>query len=104
MKLLNLELDRSFGRRIWASEATIVGKYNEPMSVMLAVDNTIHDPGDPYLGQRSKPFDHDYYDRRCVGVVEATDQELEILAGAGYRLTDLRNVGVSELLKALEVL
>jgi hypothetical protein len=75
-------------------------KHNEPTSVVLVVDDTVHCSGAYYLRQESEGQEH-RFEPRCAGVIEATDQELEILAGAGYRLTDLRNVGVPELLKSL---
>jgi|HubBroStandDraft_1064217.scaffolds.fasta_scaffold49674_1 hypothetical protein len=82
---------------IWISEASILSKYSEAGSVILAIDCKIHKPDDIYL----RPVLTDY--ARCAGVIEATDQEMEILAGAGYLLTDLRDVGPLQLVRALEM-
>ena len=102
MKVLTVERfavsDR--GLTIWVSEALILALQADPTSVVLAVDDTIHNPDSGYLRQRSGVACDDRFPR-CAGVIEATDKEIELLTGAGYRLTDLRNAGASDLLKAL---
>ena len=102
MKVLTVErvLASDRGHTIWVAEALILALHADPTSVVLAVDDTIHSPDSGYLRQRSEGAYHDG-SPRCAGVVEATDQEIDLLTGAGYRLTDLRNAGASDLLKAL---
>ncbi len=84
---------------IWISEASILAMHADPASVVLAVDDTIHRPDSDYLRPPSEHFED--HRPRCADVIEATDEEIELLTGAGYRLTDLRNAGASDLLKAL---
>jgi hypothetical protein len=112
MKLLSVKVEHERdgalrGYTIWPSDASILTKYNETASVVLAVDGKIFSPHDRYLRQQlEKPEIGSFpvprllglFDR-CAGVIEATDHEMEILAAAGYRLTDLRKLLVAETVK-----
>jgi hypothetical protein len=88
-------------RRIWACEASIWAKHVDPASLALAIGDEIHKPDSPILKKVRERFTIDLTGYRCVGVVEATDQEMETLANAGYQLTDLRKAMAAELLEAL---
>ena len=38
---------------------------------------------------------------RCVGVIDATDDEMQSLTDAGYQLPDMRHIGALEMLYEL---
>jgi hypothetical protein len=107
MKVLSVraERDRPWRHTIWVAEASILSKYNEVTSVVLAVAGEIHDPDSFCLRKQPDAKDtfhvvNEDYDR-CAGVIEATDQEMEVLAAAGYRLIDLRSFRITDLLHLL---
>lgn len=92
-------------KRIWACEASIWSKHSDPTSLALAISEQftsgsiateMHYPDSPTLKQSG-----DIMGYRCVGVIEATDREMEALAHAGYRLADLRKAAADELLRAI---
>jgi hypothetical protein len=82
--------------------------FADPKSVVLAVDGIIHAPDSGYFerldSNRSRVLGKikvTQLNTHCAGVIEATEEEMQILASAGYRLTDLRNVRVTELITSL---
>ena len=109
MRVLSVERAsfRSHFRSIWISEARILTTHAEPESVIIAVDGKIYSPEDDYFQKplvkiplrpdHTESTDHS----RCAGIVDATDQEVQIISDAGYRLQDLRRSSVTELTELL---
>ena len=90
MKILSVEqTSRSKFRTIWISEACTLTRH-EPESVVIAVEGKVREPDDDYFKKPlvttlfSTPSSADDPDRsRCVGVIEATDDEMRTLESAG---------------------
>jgi hypothetical protein len=108
MTLLSFEKDpHKWPQRysIWISDASILTPWANSASTTLAVlgvDGTIHNPDSGYLSNEKGTGGFAPADVRCAGIIEATDEEMQILMDAGYRLTDLRGVGIWVPLAALE--
>ena len=100
MKVLLVEYVHLGHTKVWDSEASILAKHSDATAIVLAIGDSICALGSPYLRKRSDNFGYELTPR-CAGIIEATDQEVEILASAGYQLTDLRSAVASELLKSI---
>jgi len=105
MKLLSTDRQsrKTEYRNIWISEGSILNKHADPESVVLAVDGKIYSPDAECLQEQAGRYRNisERDNNQCAGVIESTDQELQILVDAGYQLTDLRNLSAPQLIAML---
>lgn len=105
MKVLIVER-KGYGtlkREIWTSDASILAKHSDTASLVLVIGDTVCKPDSHCLRKASIDMLSGRFDTgpQCVGIVEGTDQEMDVLAKAGYEITDLRKISAPQLLKLL---
>jgi hypothetical protein len=88
---------------IWTAEASILVKHSDSASVLLVVGDAVCKPDSHCLRKASIDRFTGRFDLgpQCIGLVEGSDQDLSVLAKAGYDIADLRNISAPELLKLL---
>jgi hypothetical protein len=100
MKVLNVKRDLNGGRTISISNASILTKRDDPKAVLLEISGSVYEPDAYYLKEHSHDFGLSI--GQCAGIIDATDDELQVLTDVGYHIPDLRKMSLVAFATSLE--